>query len=400
LFVDGVHQDSTTSYTFTNVTASHSIHAVFGITVFAINASATTGGSITPSGNVSVNYGATLAFAIAADNGYHLDSLFVDGLHQDSTTSFTFVNVTSNHSINAKFAVDMFTITATADSGGTITPSGAVAVAYGGSKQFSFSPNAGFKLVSLFVDGIHEDSTTSYTFENVKANHSIAAHFEVLNHPPTAVRLLLPANNDTLRIDSARQEIKFVWSKSSDVDTEDTLLYALSVSGPGVDTTITGLSDTSFSYTLSGLAKAGKGGVLARLQAGLTYLWTVHVTDGHVTVASPDTFSFQLAPVTGVADGKRVPTTYALYQNYPNPFNPTTHIEFDLPRQSQVTLKVYNLLGAEVSTLIDQQLLSVGVYKTELNGTNLASGIYFYRLVAEGENGSAFVSVKKLMLIK
>jgi len=86
--------------------------------------------------------------------------------------------------------------------------------------------------------------------------------------------------------------------------------------------------------------------------------------------------------------------TYELYQNYPNPFNPTTVICYQLPTESYVTLKVYNLLGGEVATLVDEEK-AAGSYKIEFDASSLSSGIYFYKLQSGG-----FVSSKKMILIK
>lgn len=85
---------------------------------------------------------------------------------------------------------------------------------------------------------------------------------------------------------------------------------------------------------------------------------------------------------------------YQLYQNYPNPFNPTTEIQFTLPKNEHVTLKVYDVLGREVARLIEGELQS-GLYKVKFDASKLTSGVYYYRL----ESGS-FNQTKKMMLIK
>ncbi|MCX7762321.1 MAG: DUF4623 domain-containing protein [Candidatus Kryptonium sp.] len=97
---------------------------------------------------------------------------------------------------------------------------------------------------------------------------------------------------------------------------------------------------------------------------------------------------------TGVKQTDEVPLTYALYQNYPNPFNPITTIKYSIPRTEKVTLKIYNILGQEVATLIDEEQ-KAGVYEFKFDASNLASGVYFYRLTA-----GSFVDVKKMMLVK
>ncbi|MBV6478798.1 MAG: hypothetical protein HGGPFJEG_01555 [Ignavibacteria bacterium] len=93
-----------------------------------------------------------------------------------------------------------------------------------------------------------------------------------------------------------------------------------------------------------------------------------------------------------------VPTEYALAQNYPNPFNPSTTINYELPESGQVTLRIYDLLGKEVATLVNEKL-EAGRYSVTFNGSSvsggLASGMYFYKITAGN-----YTAVKKMVLIK
>ncbi|MDZ4712689.1 MAG: T9SS type A sorting domain-containing protein [bacterium] len=89
-----------------------------------------------------------------------------------------------------------------------------------------------------------------------------------------------------------------------------------------------------------------------------------------------------------------LPTEYSLYQNYPNPFNPETNIKFDLPEDNFVTIKVYDILGKELFTLLND-FRNAGRYSINFNGSNFASGIYYYKIKA-GE----FESIKKMILLK
>jgi len=89
-----------------------------------------------------------------------------------------------------------------------------------------------------------------------------------------------------------------------------------------------------------------------------------------------------------------IPTTFMLYQNYPNPFNPNTDIAFYLPKAANATLEIFNVAGQKVATLVDERL-QTGKHTYRWDGTNAASGVYFYRLTA-GE----FVSSRKMMLLK
>lgn len=93
------------------------------------------------------------------------------------------------------------------------------------------------------------------------------------------------------------------------------------------------------------------------------------------------------------------PINADLFQNYPNPSNPTSKVDFQIPFDSKVSLKVYDMTGKEVATLIDNQLTG-GFYTAEFNGSNLASGVYFYRIIAKSGNGDSFTKTMKLILIK
>ena len=97
-----------------------------------------------------------------------------------------------------------------------------------------------------------------------------------------------------------------------------------------------------------------------------------------------------------------IPEVYALHNNYPNPFNPSTTIQYDLPKQSLVTLKIYSMLGQEVATLVDG-IMEAGYQHVIWNGlhNNIASGVYFYRIFAKPtDKGEAFTQVKKMLLLK
>ena len=90
----------------------------------------------------------------------------------------------------------------------------------------------------------------------------------------------------------------------------------------------------------------------------------------------------------------KIPVKYVLFQNYPNPFNPSTTIKFQIPNSEFTILKVYNILGEEVVTLVSKKL-NPGNHTYIFNGSNLASGIYYYQLVA-----GDYMVVKKMILLK
>lgn len=97
--------------------------------------------------------------------------------------------------------------------------------------------------------------------------------------------------------------------------------------------------------------------------------------------------------ITGVAEGM-FPTAMTLFQNYPNPFNPTTEIKYEISTLRHVTLKVYNIFGQEITTLVDE-MKPPGSYDVMFNASGFASGVYFYRLQSEN-----FIETKKLVVLK
>ncbi len=99
--------------------------------------------------------------------------------------------------------------------------------------------------------------------------------------------------------------------------------------------------------------------------------------------------------VIGISQtGTQIPNIYKLEQNYPNPFNPVTKIRFSIPKFSDVKLFVYDVTGRLVSELVNNEL-AAGEYETDLNASNITSGVYFYTLRA-----GSFTETKKLVVIK
>ncbi|MBI5216799.1 MAG: carboxypeptidase regulatory-like domain-containing protein [Ignavibacteriae bacterium] len=103
--------------------------------------------------------------------------------------------------------------------------------------------------------------------------------------------------------------------------------------------------------------------------------------------------------VLGV-QGQATPKEFSLHQNYPNPFNPTTNFEFRIANFGLVTLKVYNLLGQEVATLLNNREMEAGEFSVPFDASHLTSGIYFYRVTVTEKSGQEFSAVKKMTLIK
>ena len=130
-----------------------------------------------------------------------------------------------------------------------------------------------------------------------------------------------------------------------------------------------------------------------QLSAGEHYLSWV-LSDGPSTAWIDNVFFPPNSVVEGISNKQDIPLAFRLYQNYPNPFNPTTTIEYQIPNQSHVVLKVYDILGNQVAVLVNKDE-SAGRYTVNFNASKLSSGVYFYRIEA-----GKFVQSKKLILLK
>ncbi len=186
VLVDGFSVGPLTSYTFSNVSGDHSISASFTLDSFIITSSAGPNGSISPSGNINVNYGDDQEFTMTPAVGYHVNEILVDGISIGPATSYVFTNVIANHTIAVNFAPDTFVITASAGANGTISPSGEVNVNYGDDQTFIIAPDTGYQVADVLIDGISAGPLSSYTFTNVSTDHSISAAFAIATFTITA----------------------------------------------------------------------------------------------------------------------------------------------------------------------------------------------------------------------
>ncbi|MBN2026118.1 MAG: hypothetical protein JW854_05105 [Actinobacteria bacterium] len=144
---------------------------------YTITATAGSGGSIDPTGEVTVYHGDNQTFTITPDANCKVDSVMVDGSPVRQHDSYTFTNVTDNHTIEASFAIHKYMITVTAGANGSITPSGNVYVNDGDSQTFTITPDEYYEVEDVLVDGGSVGAVTSYTFTNVTDNHTIEASF-------------------------------------------------------------------------------------------------------------------------------------------------------------------------------------------------------------------------------
>jgi hypothetical protein len=205
------------------------------------------------------------------------------------------------------------------------------------------------------------------------------ANSDTTNNPSSFLFQTVPS--DSLR--QTGQSITVSWYKASDPLTSP-LTYIMHFFGPSVDTTFSTTDTTATFYP-------------GNIQPSSSYVLTGYVTNGYDTTATSNSIFFPTASiVTEVEEAStRVPMSYALYQNYPNPFNPQTTISYSLPQVSTVTIKVYDLMGREVATLMQNEKKGQGNYEISFDASNLSSGVYFYKLQTE-----RFIETKQMVLVK
>lgn len=132
---------------------------------------------------------------------------------------------------------------------------------------------------------------------------------------------------------------------------------------------------------------------------GIEYFEPANITQP-ISVSTFDTlFVATTATMTSVNNHASFPVTTALSQNYPNPFNNATVIGYSVDRPSDIVVKVYDITGKEVATLVNERK-PTGAFSVNFNNSDIATGTYFYRLVARSDNGKTTVETKKMVVMK
>lgn len=190
--VDGASVGAVPTYTFTALTADHTIAATFAAAHFAITATAGNGGTITPAGVTNMAYNGNQTYTIAANNGYHVSDVFVDGASVGAVTTYTFSGVTANHTIYAAFEANEYTVTVNQPANGHITP-GTTTVMFGATPAFVITPNPGYNVTAITVNGSNVISSATnvngvytYTFPAINANQTITATMAIKTYTITA----------------------------------------------------------------------------------------------------------------------------------------------------------------------------------------------------------------------
>jgi hypothetical protein len=463
VLVDGVRTDSAASYTFTNVTVNHTITVYVSPNLYTISCTAVGNGTVAPGGTLTVSYGRDTVVSIIPQTGYHVDSVFCDNVRVDSLSRYTFHGVAANHTLSAFFSINHYQLTATAGLYGSVTPAGPLDVVYGASQRYLFTPDSGYHVDKVMVDGSSVDSLEGYTFSAVAANHSLGVTFR---GPLTAVSVatvysagwnmisvpVIPDDSHLNVLVAGSISRAFAWQ--GNYAAKDSLVTGtgywvkLGAESPVSFTGIPVVTDTiavsagwnlvgSLTSPLSVNSVASvPGGILVShffgyrgryiqadtIQAGSAY-WVRASQAGALILASSAPSSRQAFAAAGLSNeippsppgaevaaaeaGEPIPAASALRQVYPNPFNPSTTISYAVGSTegsaTMVTLRVYDVLGREVTRLVNESQ-QPGWHSVRFDASiagGLPSGVYFVKLDIGGGNGQPGISeVRRILLSK
>jgi hypothetical protein len=192
VFTTGVWNSN--NYT-TTLTLDASSTAELNWNTYNITTYADAHSGVSPS-NVTVGFGGSQTFNFNASQGYRFN-VAVDGESQGQISSYTFNNVTAPHVVNVTSDQLKYTITASADSGSTISPSGSISVNYGGSQFFTIQNKTGYNVTHVYVDNVDKGAVSNYTFSNVNENHAISVSSEPLSSTDTSTPTPSPSPTPT-----------------------------------------------------------------------------------------------------------------------------------------------------------------------------------------------------------
>ena len=177
--VDDESKGALDTYEFKDIKANHSIEATFAIDKYTIKVKTGEGGNISPSENITVEHGASQKFTITPSEGYRIADVKVDDESKGALDNYEFKDIKANHSIEANFAIDKYTISVKTGEGGNISPAENITVEHGASQKFAITPSEGYRIADVKINGESKGKITEYIFNNVKSDNTIEASFEL-----------------------------------------------------------------------------------------------------------------------------------------------------------------------------------------------------------------------------
>ncbi|MDI9338287.1 MAG: T9SS type A sorting domain-containing protein, partial [Alphaproteobacteria bacterium] len=187
LFIDGVLTFNTNLYQFENINKNISIRVIFKFSKLLIRSFAGINGTISPLGDTLVFKGDAISYSIIPNIGYEIDSILINGIKVSNINNFIFNNISDNQTIQVWFKIKTFTISAFANNNGTISPNGDTIIRYGNRPIYNISPNSGYQIDSILVNGLKVLNNNVYQFDSVKENKSIQVWFKLKTFTISAI---------------------------------------------------------------------------------------------------------------------------------------------------------------------------------------------------------------------
>jgi hypothetical protein len=406
-----------------NFTASNnrSLVANFTQITYNINTSSNPSNGGTTSGGGNMNCGNSITVTATANNCYTFTNWTENGNIVSTSSSYTF-SASSNRNLVANFTQSIYSISLTSNpsNGGTTTGGGNIGC--GNSVTVTATANNCYTFTNWTENGNIVSTNNNYQF-TASSNRNLVANFaqttysiNISSNPSnggiTAGGGNVGCGNSVTVTATANNCYTFAnWTENGNVVSTNAV-YTFSVSSNR--NLIANFALITYAINLSANPVNGgsvNGGGQVNCGQSITvtavpnnlFIFNSWKENGNVvstsasyqfTASSNRTLVAEFQPTVDVKEHKIIPAQYYVHQNYPNPFNPKTNIRFDLPKEEFVTLTVFDILGKEITTLVNQTM-SAGSYSVDFDGSNFQSGIYIYRIVA-GE----FSETKKLLLIK
>jgi hypothetical protein len=410
-----------------------------------VTATAGPNGSVDPGGITPVFWGGNLHVDVNPDTGYHVDSVFINGVYAGASTGYDFTNVTINYTIHAQFAINIYTINATAGPNGDMTPSGVIPVPHGFGQAFNFSADSGYQIGLVIVDGVEIGTPGSHFFPAVSTDHDIGVYFRndstTINYVKgnwnlvsvpslvgdyTKTSLFPSATSDAFGFDGSYQtesvleneagywmkfaapEVVYLYGTPLMTDTFNVaegwnMIGSISEEVPVANITSDppGIVTSQFygyakGYAISSSIVPSKGYWVKADQSGQLVLSSSpsQVPGNRIKIVPTEELPPAPPDHTVTEIIRTIPEKFVLHQNYPNPFNPTTVIRYDLPAAHEVTVAIYNTIGERVA-LLSEGFREPGSHEVYWSAAGFPTGVYFYQFRA-----GPYSDIRKMVLVK
>lgn len=355
---------SNSSYTFV-ITSNRELTANFAPNFYTLYVNAINGTVTKSPDQYEYNSGTLVQLTAIPNTGYSFTGW--SGNASGNTNPLT-VTMDGNKSFIANFSINKYTLAITSTKGAVAKNPDLTSYEHGTVVTLTANPSAGYLFSDWSGDVSGTENPTAITMEK---NFNIVANYKKFNRPPIFTKAF---TDTTINVHNVQVLFKYQFV-ASDPD-GDVVNFRLD-SGP-----------TGATMSSNGLMSW----VPLTSQAGKGFIVIITISDGDLSETT--VASIKTNPIIVNLDEQVAPSTFSLSQNYPNPFNPTTKIRFTIPKESFVSLTVYNAIGQEVSKLVNQSL-PPSTYSITFDASKYQNGIYFYKLATDN-----FSETKKMILMK